>query len=133
MIGRDEALDIAFHYNSNRLTSISTPVLLGIVGPAYTSVTDSVATLLSRDFIQIPLINYASSDVTLNDKDLYEYLLRTISSDNLIADAMVDLVSHFKWQYVSVIYSDNDYGVSVSNAFADSAMKHGSYLYRQEN
>jgi len=125
MIGRDEALDIAFHYNSNRPTNISTPVLLGIVGPAYTSVTNSVATLLSRDFIQIPLINYASSDITLNDKDLYEYLLRTIPSDGLVADAMVDLVSHFKWQYVSVIYSDNEYGVSVSNAFADSAMKYG--------
>ena len=26
---------------------------------------------------------------------------------------------------MSVIYTDNDYGVSVSNTFADSAMKHG--------
>ena len=125
MIGRDEALDIASRYNSNRLTNISTPVLLGIVGPAYTPVTTSVATLLSRDFIQIPLINYASSDVALNDKNFYEYLLRTIPSDDLVTDAIVDLVSYFGWEYVSVIFSDDEYGVSVSNAFADSAMMHG--------
>ena len=37
---------------------------------------------------------------------------------------MVDLVSYFGWEYVSVIFSDNDYGISASNAFANSAMKY---------
>ena len=54
-------------------------------------------------------------------KIFYEYFLRTIPSDNLQTDAMVDLVSFFGWEYVSVIFNDNDYGDSASNAFIDVA------------
>ena len=123
IIGLNEALDFEFRYN--RPSNISTPVLLGIVGPAYTSVTHSVATLLSLEIIQIPLVSYASSDAALSNKDLYEYLLRTIPSDNLQTNAMVDLVSYFGWEYVSVIFTDNDYGESASNAFVNSATERG--------
>ena len=38
---------------------------------------------------------------------------------------MVDLVSYFGWEQVIVIYNDNDYGVSASNVFIDSAMNRG--------
>ena len=51
--------------------------------------------------------------------------MRTIPSDNLQTNAMVDLVSYFGWEQVIVIYNDNDYGVSASNAFIDSAMNRG--------
>ena len=37
---------------------------------------------------------------------------------------MVDLVSYFQWEYVNVIFSRNDYGISASNAFSNSATKH---------
>ena len=123
IIGLNEALGFYIHYNRNR--NITTPTFLGIVGPAYTTVTSSVATVMSVEGIQIPLISYASSDAALSNRDIYKYLLRTIPSDNLQTDAMVDLVSHFGWDYVSVIFSDNDYGISASDAFANSATKHG--------
>ena len=116
IIGLNEALD--FELNYDRSNNIS---FLGIVGPAYTSVTHSVATLLSLGIIEMPLISYASTDAVLSNKDLYGYLLRTIPSDTLQTDAMVDLVSYFGWEYVSVIFDDNDYGVSASNAFIDIA------------
>ena len=55
-----------------RYDSISTaPHILGIVGPAYTSVTHPVATLLSLEINQTPLISYASSDAILSNRDLY--------------------------------------------------------------
>ena len=120
-----EAIDF-FQYRS--LISNSTPAFLGIVGPAYTSVTHQVATLLSVDVFQIPLISYASSDAALSNKDLYANLLRTIPSDNLQANAMVDLLSDFGWKYVSVIFNDNDYGNSLSNAFIDGAGQHSICL-----
>ena len=116
IIGLNEALDFELQYD--RSNDIS---FLGIVGPAYTSVTHSVATLLSLGIIEMPLISYASTDAALSNKDLYGYLLRTIPSDTLQTDAMVDLVSYFGWEYVSVIFNDNDYGVSASNAFIDIA------------
>ena len=120
IIGLTEALDFSLQYDS-----IIAPVFLGIVGPAYISVTHSVATLLSIEIIQIPLISYASSDAALSNKGLYEYLLRTIPSDDLQASAMVDLVSYFGWEYVSVIFNDDDYGISASNAFIDGVTEHG--------
>ena len=121
IIGLNEALGFELDYD--RANNIS---FLGIVGPAYTSVTHSVATLLSLQIIEIPLISYASTDAALSNKDLYGYLLRTIPSDTLQTNAMVDLVSYFGWEYVSVIFDDNDYGVSASNAFIDTAMENNT-------
>ena len=95
--------------------------VLGIVGPATTSVTLSVAAGLEQ--IQIPLIGYGSSSATLSNKHLYEYFLRTIPSTNLQVNAMVDLVSYFRWEYVSVIFIDDEYGAPGSDAFIDQAMQ----------
>ena len=106
--------------------STSTPVFLGIVGPANTNVSYSVANLAR--YFQIPLISYASSDAVFSHEDIYEYFLRTIPSDNLQTDAMVDLVSFFGWEYVSMIFNDNDYGYSASNAFIDVARQHNIYI-----
>ena len=78
---------------------------------------------MSIEFIEIPLISYGSSDTALSNKDLYKYLSRTIPSDNLQTEAMIDLVSYFGWEYVNVIFSHNDYGISASNAFANRAMQ----------
>ena len=41
---------------------------------------------------------------------------------------MVDFVSYFGWEYVNVIFNDNDYGVSASNAFIDVAAQHNICL-----
>ena len=95
IIGLNEALDFELNYDRSNDFSF-----LGIVGPAYTSVTHSVATLLSLGIIEMPLISYASTDAALSNKDLYGYLLRTIPSDTLQTDAMADLVSYFGWEYV---------------------------------
>ena len=121
IIGLNEALDFELNYLFDR--SGSNINLLGIVGPAYTDVTHLVATLLSIEIVQIPLINYGSTDAALNNKDLYEYLLRTIPSDTLQTNAMADLVSYFEWEYVSVIFNNNDFGDSASNAFIDAVME----------
>ena len=120
IIGLNEALDFELDYD--RSNNIS---FLGIVGPAYTSVTHSVATLLSLGIIEIPLISYASTDAALSNKDLYGYLLRTIPSDTLQTNAMADLVSYFGWEYVSVLFNDNNFGDSASNAFIDAVMERG--------
>ena len=101
---------------------------LGIVGPAYITVTHSVATILGLGYFRIPVISYATSDAALSNEDLYEYFLRTIPSDNLQVNGMVDFVSYFGWEYVSMIFNDNDYGVSASNAFINVAAQHNICL-----
>ena len=69
IIGLNEALDFELQYN--RPSNITTPTFLGIVGPAYTTVTSSVAIFMSVEIIQIPLISYATSDAVLSNKFLF--------------------------------------------------------------
>ena len=95
--------------------------LLGIVGPASTSTTHVIAAGLEQ--LQVPLIGYGSTSATLSNRNVFEYFLRTIPSTNLQAHAMVDLVSHFGWEYVSVIFNEDEYGAPGSNAFIDQAMQ----------
>ena len=115
LIGLDEATSMI------RLAENNYP-LLGIVGPASTSITLAVAAAL--DQVQVPVIGYGSTSASLSDRLLFEYFLRTIPSTNLQAKAMVDLVSHFGWEYVSVIFNDDEYGAPGSDAFIDRAMQH---------
>ena len=114
LFGLDETTSMLRQVDGNYL-------LLGIVGPASTSVTLPVATVLGQ--IQFPLIGYGSTSATLSDTHLFKYFLRTIPSTNLQANAMVDLVSHFGWEYVSVIFNDDEYGGPGSDTFIDQAMK----------
>ena len=118
--GLQEALYLAAEYY-NHLRDLSIP-LLGVVSAASTAVTHSVATLIGLEISQFPLISCATSDAALSNKDIH--LLRTIPSDNLQANAMVDLISHFGWEYVGVIFSDNEYEKSGSDAFIGVAMEH---------
>ena len=115
--GFRQALDIII-----RLGNSSAP-LLGIIGPAANSVTLPIANLF--DLYRIPMVSYASSSATLSNKNLFGYFLRTVPSSNLQAHAMADLISHFGWGYVSVIFTDDyEYGDPGSDTFIDSAMQH---------
>ena len=117
IFGFNEALNIYLR------AANSTAPLLGIVGPASSHVTLPIANLF--DLFEIPMISYASTSATLSNKNLFEYFLRTVTSSTLQAHAMADLISHFGWEYVSVIFTDDyEYGDPGSDAFADSAMQH---------
>ena len=117
-IGFIEALNIILDSDN------SSSSFLGIVGPAADHVTRTIASLFG--LYEIPIISYASSSAALSNKNLFEYFLRTVPSSSLQSQAMVDLVSHFGWDYVSVIFTDDyEYGDPGSDAFVDQAMKHG--------
>lgn len=59
---------------------------------------------------RIPQISYMATVNTLSDKDRYPYFKRMIPSDKQQAKAIIDLLLHFNFTYVSVIYSEGKYG-----------------------
>ena len=132
-VGLDEALDMIVRSDSLTVDTAmhcvqagnSTTRMSGIVGAAASSVSTPTATLLGLRIFQSPLVSYASSSAALSNKNLYEYFLRTIPPDSFQANAMVDLVSHFGWEYVSVIFNDNTYGEPGTDAFIDRAIRRG--------
>ena len=131
--GLDEALDMIVRSGSLTVDASMQCVqagngstrMSGIVGAAASSVSTPIATLLGLNIFQSPLVSYASSSAALSNKNLYEYFLRTIPPDSFQANAMVDLISYFGWEYVSVIFNDNTYGEPGTDAFIDSAMRRG--------
>ena len=82
----------------------------GVIGGSYSSVSIQVANLLR--LFKIPQISYASTSAQLSDKGRYEYFVRTVPPDRFQAFAMVDIVQHFNWTYVSTVASEGEYGVS---------------------
>ena len=104
--------------------------VVGIVGPLYSSVSVQVAHLLR--LFKMPQISYDSTSSELSDKTKYKYFLRTVPSDVLQARAMVDILGHFGWSYVSAVYSDDNYGRKGIEALNAEAVQKGSSFYFQQ-
>ena len=132
-IGLYETFSVTTDYDSIYSSSFALRdhdvLILGIIGPANTTISHSVATMLEA--IRVPMISYGSSDAFLSNQNLYKYFLRTIPSDNLQPNAMVDLVSYFGWEYVSILYNDNR--EAASNAFINGANQHNICLNAKIN
>ena len=120
-IGLDEALDLIVtgrQLNIETCESDSTsrnvtdvlPPTVGIVGASLSRVSVPVASL-GRLF-DMPQVSYASTSALLSNKDKYSYFFRTIPSDNLEVQAIIEFLLHFNWTYISAVYSRDSYGQS---------------------
>ncbi len=81
--------------------------IAGLIGPGSSTVTIQVQNLLS--LFQIPQIGYSATSKDLSVKSLYEYFLRVVPSDKLQAQALVDIIKHYNWTYVSTVYTEGMY------------------------
>ncbi|ETN71370.1 hypothetical protein NECAME_04666, partial [Necator americanus] len=68
----------------------------------------AVANLLR--LFRIVQVSPASTNADLSDKSRFEYFARTVPSDDYQAMAMVEIAVRFKWTYVSLVYSADEYG-----------------------
>jgi ABC-type branched-subunit amino acid transport system substrate-binding protein len=66
-------------------------------------------------------VSYASTTTSLSDKSRYDFFARTVPPDKYQARALVDIVAHFNWSYVSIVSSEGQYGDSGLTAFIRSA------------
>ncbi|XP_036600236.1 taste receptor type 1 member 1 [Trichosurus vulpecula] len=85
------------------------PKAVAVIGPSSSEMTSVTATLLSA--LLIPQISYAASSMTFSEKQQYPSFLRMIPSDKLQVQTIVMLLKEFGWSWISVIGSDNDYGL----------------------
>ena len=119
-IGLDETIDVIISGNQldvescefestnmgpRRNASIPT---VGIVGAAASRVSIPVASL-GRLF-RVPQVSFASTSPILSSRETYTYFYRTVPPDNLQAQAMIDIVLHFNWNHISILYVGDAYG-----------------------
>ncbi|XP_032238524.2 metabotropic glutamate receptor 3 isoform X2 [Nematostella vectensis] len=118
------ALDKSLNFIYSQLKSESTSSrVVGIIGAAYSSVSIQIARL-SRLF-EIPQISYDSTSFELSDKKRFGFFSRTVPHDNFQAKALVDVLKYFNWTYVSVVYSDDSYGILGVDALRSAATRAG--------
>ena len=81
--------------------------ILSLIGPYESSTALFIGGILR-------MLNFSSISGSATSAELsslaYDHIFRTAPSDQFLAKAMVDLVTHFNWSYVAVVGLDNSYG-----------------------
>ena len=111
------AMDAALDFSSSREMfdkdpgtnkTCSNSSIIAVIGGAGSKISKAAAYILGVS--SIPQISYSSTSPSLSNKANFPSFLRTIPPDHVQAQAMADLVTFYKWGYVSTIATDEDYG-----------------------
>ncbi len=98
--------------------------VVGVISGTNSQNTIAAATLLN--IFHIPMIGAVSTSELLSNKVKYEYFLRVVPSDRFQAKAIIDILLHFNWTYISVLNSEGSYGEmggkSVRNLASESGI-----------
>ncbi|XP_068697152.1 metabotropic glutamate receptor 2-like isoform X2 [Montipora foliosa] len=102
--------------------SKSTSPTTAIIGAAFSGVTMAIASLTG--LFHVPVISYASTSRLLSDRSRFQYFYRTVPSDDLQAQAITDLLYEWKWHFIIILASDNEYGRSGITALKQAIHNH---------
>ncbi|XP_056334934.1 extracellular calcium-sensing receptor [Danio aesculapii] len=91
------------------------PPVIGIVGDA--SSTPSIAISSVLGLFRVPIVSHYATCSCLSDRKKYPSFFRTIPSDAFQVRAMIQILKHFKWTWVGLLYSGDDYGVYAAQMF----------------
>ncbi|KAM9299628.1 taste receptor type 1 member 3 [Gastrophryne carolinensis] len=99
------------------------PRVMSVIGPS----SDEVATVPMKLFstFLIPQISYSVTADIFSDKSIYPAFFRTVPSDSKQVSGMVELMTHFKWNWIAAVASEDDYGEPALRQFSSSAMDNG--------
>ena len=74
-------------------------------------------------------MSYASTAPELSDNTRYDFFSRVVPPDTYQAQAMVDIVKAMRWNYVSTVASEGNYGESGVDAFIQKSREDGEYTW----
>ncbi|XP_037539778.1 metabotropic glutamate receptor 4-like [Nematolebias whitei] len=104
--------------------------VVGVIGASSSSVSIMVANILR--LFKIPQVSYASTAPELSDNTRYDFFSRVVPPDTYQAQAMVDIVKAMRWNYVSTVASEGNYGESGVEAFIQKS-REDALVWSQEN
>ncbi|XP_061641210.1 metabotropic glutamate receptor 4-like isoform X4 [Phyllopteryx taeniolatus] len=103
--------------------------VVGVIGASSSSVSIMVANILR--LFKIPQVSYASTAPELSDNTRYDFFSRVVPPDTYQAQAMVDIVKAMRWNYVSTVASEGNYGESGVEAFIQKTREDGGVCISQ--
>jgi len=87
-----------------------------IIGPQHSVMAHVISHIANE--MQVPLLSFAATDPTLTSLQ-FPYFVRTTQSDLYQMAAVAEIVDHFQWRDVIVIYVDDDHGRNGIAALGD--------------
>ncbi|XP_018432110.1 PREDICTED: taste receptor type 1 member 1 [Nanorana parkeri] len=91
----------------NNFTNYKTKAI-ALVGPSSSSFAFVAGRVLGK--FLVPQISYSASNEQLGNKRTYPSFFRTIPSDKLQVEVILNLLQKFKWTWVAIVGSDDVYG-----------------------
>ncbi|XP_048025563.1 extracellular calcium-sensing receptor-like isoform X1 [Megalobrama amblycephala] len=99
----------------SNLNCTGPPPVIGIVGDPGSTQSIAISSVLG--LFRVPMISYYATCSCLSDRKKYPSFFRTIPSDAFQVQAMVQILRHFGWTWVGLLYSDDDYGIHAAQSF----------------
>ncbi|RXN09915.1 extracellular calcium-sensing receptor-like protein [Labeo rohita] len=91
------------------------PPVIGLIGDPGSTHSIAISSVLG--LFRVPMISFYATCSCLSNRKKYPSFFRTIPSDAFQVRAMVQILRHFRWTWVGLIYSNNDYGVYAAQSF----------------
>ncbi|XP_009292025.1 extracellular calcium-sensing receptor [Danio rerio] len=110
----------------SNLNCTGPPPVIGIVGDP--SSTPSIAISSILGLFHVPIVSHYATCSCLSDKKKYPSFFRTIPSDAFQVQAMVQVLRHFGWTWVGLLYSDDDYGTYAAQSFQKEVQLFGGCI-----
>ncbi|XP_023491086.2 taste receptor type 1 member 2 [Equus caballus] len=124
LAGEDYLLPIEDDYSSYA------PRVVAVIGPDNSESTMTVAHFLS--LFLLPQITYSAISDDLRDKLSFPAVLRTVLGAHHHMEAMVQLMVHFRWNWIIVLVSSDDYGRDNSQLLSKHLASHDICIAFQE-
>ncbi|XP_051952881.1 extracellular calcium-sensing receptor-like [Xyrauchen texanus] len=105
------------------LNCIGPPPVIAIVGDPGSTPSIAISSVLG--LFRVPLVSHYATCSCLSNRKKYPSFFRTIPSDAFQVRAMVQILRHFGWTWVGLIYSDDDYGIYAAQSFQQDVQLFG--------
>uniref|UniRef100_A0A8C4SE32 G-protein coupled receptors family 3 profile domain-containing protein n=1 Tax=Erpetoichthys calabaricus TaxID=27687 RepID=A0A8C4SE32_ERPCA len=105
------------------------PPVVAIIGDPLSI--HSVAISRTLSVYRFPLISYCASCVCLSDKREFPSFLRTVPSDAFQVKAIVAIIKHFKWTWIGLVVTDDDYGLYALISINEQVKKFGCVAFSE--
>uniref|UniRef100_A0A8C1QI33 Extracellular calcium-sensing receptor-like n=1 Tax=Cyprinus carpio TaxID=7962 RepID=A0A8C1QI33_CYPCA len=99
------------------------PPVIGIIGDPGSTHSIAISSILG--LFRLPMISYYATCSCLSDRKKYPSFFRTIPSDAFQVRAMIQILKHFGWTWVGLLYSDDDYGINAAQSFHQDVQHFG--------
>ncbi|XP_062409080.1 extracellular calcium-sensing receptor-like [Sardina pilchardus] len=99
------------------------PPMLGIVGDPVSSHSIAISSVLG--LFRVPMVSFFATCSCLSDRRRYPSFFRTIPSDAFQVRAMIQILKHFRWTWVGLVYDDDDYGRHAAKSFHEDVSAFG--------